>query len=125
MKSGIKILSERDGSGEEIKRQNTYLLKLRFWLNKGDPVKWKSPWGLIDRASLSDDGETLTTDLRVDRESMFNGLFYGVQGMRVGGVRKLKISPHLAYGESGMEGIIPSNAVIIVEVSVLEKRKFA
>ena len=125
MKSGINILSENEGFGEEIKRQNTYLLKLRFWLNKGDPVKWKSPWGLIDRASLSDDGETLTTDLRVDRESMFNGLFYGVQGMRIGGVRKLKISPHLAYGESGVEGIIPSNAAIIVEVSIFEKRKFA
>ncbi|ABD81083.1 FKBP-type peptidyl-prolyl cis-trans isomerase [Saccharophagus degradans] len=125
MKSGIKLISEEEGFGEEVERQITYLMKLRFWLNKGDPIKWNAPWGLIDRASLSDDGETLTTDLRVDRESMFNGLFYGVEGMRIGGVRKLIISPHLAYGEAGIETIIPPNALIIVEVSVLEKRIFA
>ena len=125
MKSGISLLSEEEGFGEEVERHNTYLVKLRFWLNQGDSVKWNAPWGLIDRASLSDDGKTLTTDLRVDRESMFNGLFYGIQGMKIGGVRKLKISPHLAYGESGIEGLIPPNALIIVEVSVLEKRKFA
>jgi FKBP-type peptidyl-prolyl cis-trans isomerase len=53
-----------------------------------------------------------------------NGLFYGVEGMRVGGTRTLKISPHLAYGKRGIPGVILADAVIIAEFSVLEERVF-
>ena len=80
--------------------------------------------GLIDRARLEDDGETRITDLRIDRENLMNGLFYGVEGMRIGGTRTLKISPPLAYGKRGIPGVIPADAVIIAEFSVLEERVF-
>ena len=125
MKSGIKLISETCGDGEDIERKKTYLMQLKFWLNKGESITWDTPWGLIDRAKLLDEGKTLVTDLRVDRESMINGLFYGIQGMKVGGTRKLKISPHLAYGEAGVRGVIPENAVLLVEVLILEERQFA
>ena len=125
MRSGIKVLSDTPGNGPKIDRQHTYFVRLKLWLNKGDPVKWESPWGLIDRARLEDNGETLIADLRIDRENLMNGLFYGVEGMRIGGTRTLRISPHLAYGERGIPGIIPANAVIVAEFSVLEERIFA
>ena len=125
MRSGIKVLEDVPGSGEQVKRQHTYLIRLKLWLNKGEPVKWQSPWGLIDRARLEDSGETLVADLRIDRETLINGLFYGMEGMRIGGTRKLRISPHLAYGERGIPGLIPENAVIVAELSVLEERVFA
>jgi FKBP-type peptidyl-prolyl cis-trans isomerase len=50
---------------------------------------------------------------------MFAGLFYGVEGMRVGRTRRLRIAPHLAYRETGVPGVIPPNALVIVEVEVL------
>ena len=87
MRSGIKVLEDTPGTGPEIERQHTYLVRLKLWLNKGDPVKWTSPWGFIDRARLEDDGETLIADLRIDREHLVNGLFYGIEGMRIGGTR--------------------------------------
>ena len=77
---------------------------------------------MIDRARLDDDGATLTTDLRYDRENLFAGLFQGIDGMRIGGVRKLKVSPHLAYGETGIPGKIPSNAAIVAEIEIIEER---
>lgn len=123
MRSGIKVLTDIPGEGPKIERQRVYLVRLKIWLNKGDPVKWQSPWGLVDRARLEDDGETLISDLRIDREHLINGLFYGIDGMRIGGTRKLKISPHLAYGERGIPGLIPENAVIVAELSVLEERQ--
>jgi hypothetical protein len=93
-----------------------------MWLHKGEPIRWDRPWGMIDRARLEDDGETLITDLRIDRENLFAGLFQGIDGMRVGGKRKLKISPHLAYGEAGIPGRIPAQAVIIVEIEIIAER---
>jgi FKBP-type peptidyl-prolyl cis-trans isomerase len=60
--------------------------------------------------------------MRIDRGSMVNGLFYGIDGMRVGGTRRLEIAPHLAWGEKGVPGMIPENALILAEITILEVR---
>jgi len=122
-RSGIKILSEHVGSGDKVERQHVYHLKLKMWLNRSEPLRWEHPWGMIDRARLEDDGATLITDLRIDRENLFAGLFQGIDGMRVGGRRKLKISPHLAYGEAGIPGRIPPGAVVIAEIEFIAERE--
>ena len=119
---GIRILEDCPGDGAEIRRQRTYRLRLKLYLNKGGAICWEQPWGLIDRARLEDDGATLVTDLRIDREHLVAGLFRGIEGMRVGGRRKLKISPHLAYGERGIPGKIPPGAVIIAEIEFIAER---
>ncbi|MCP4386754.1 MAG: FKBP-type peptidyl-prolyl cis-trans isomerase [Gammaproteobacteria bacterium] len=80
---------------------------------------------MIDRARLEDDGTTLITDLRIDRENLIAGIFKGIEGMRIGGRRKLKISPHLAYGEAGISGRIPPEAVIIAEIEFIAERKMS
>jgi len=123
MKSGIKLVDEKVGDGDVVQRQHVYLMRLKMWLNHGEAIRWQRPWGMIDRATLEDDGKTLISDLRIDRESLFNGLFYGIDGMKIGGTRTLKISPHLAYGDKGIAELIPANAVITVEVMVVEERQ--
>ena len=122
MKPGVELLADTPGTGAPVERHGWYDVRLRMWLNRGDPVRWTKPWGLVDRARVEDEGTTLFMTLRVDRLDMFAGLFYGVEGMLVGGRRTLRVAPHLAYREAGLPGVIPSNAVLTVEIEVLSER---
>ena len=120
LRSGLTLLMDAPGSGEPVRRQHNYRIRLRLWLHKGEPVRWPSAWGPIGVARLEDEGKTLITEVRIDRRSLVNGLFYGVEGMRVGGTRRLEIAPHLAYGDRGVPGVIPEGALLTAEIAILE-----
>lgn len=122
LRSGLTLLLDVPGNGPTVRRQHNYMVRLRLWLHRGDPVRWQMPSGPVGVGRLEDDGETLITEMRIDRHSLANGLFYGIDGMRVGGTRRLEIAPHLAYGERGIPGTIPENALIVAEVTILSSR---
>jgi len=120
LRGGLTLVTDVAGDGDEIRRQARYRIRLRLWLPDGQPVRWKLAWGPVGAATLEDNGETLLTEARVDRRTLFNGLFYGIEGMRVGGLRRLAVAPHLAYGDRGVPGVIPPGSALKAEITILE-----
>jgi peptidylprolyl isomerase len=53
---------------------------------------------------------------------VISGWDTGVQGMKVGGRRKLVIPPHLAYGDRGAGGVIQPGESLIFVVDLLDVR---
>jgi hypothetical protein len=119
LRSGLTLLEDIPGTGAPVLRQHNYQIRLRLWLSNRQPVRWQHASGPVGASRLEDDGETLVTEVRIDRHSLVNGLFYGVQGMRVGGTRRLEIAPHLAYGRQGVPGVIQAGARLTAEITIL------
>ena len=123
IKKGVKLLKEIPGKGTSVRRQAIYVLAIRITLNKGDVIKAanKCTSHTIDQNLKLHDDSFLECRVRIDREHLINGIFYAVEGMKVGGYRKVAIAPHLAYREKGIPGVIPENAKIIAELKVLRE----
>ncbi len=50
------------------------------------------------------------------------GWEHGMQGMKVGGKRHLIIPAEMAYGKSGISGVIPPNSQLVFEVELMAVR---
>jgi peptidylprolyl isomerase len=65
-------------------------------------------------------GEPLS--FRLGAGQVISGWDQGVQGMKVGGRRKLVIPPHLGYGDRGAGGVIKPGETLIFVVDLLDVR---
>lgn len=110
MNKGIETRDLTVGLGDEATKESNVVANVRTFLRRGDEVS-NSP--LFGAKRVIDLG----------RRECIAGLRYGIPGMRVGGTREIVISPHLAYGEVGLPGRIPANALLRCEVELLEIRQ--
>ena len=65
-------------------------------------------------------GEPLQFRLGIGQ--VISGWDQGVQGMKVGGRRRLVIPPHLGYGDRGAGGVIKPGETLIFVVDLLDVR---
>jgi FKBP-type peptidyl-prolyl cis-trans isomerase len=110
-RTGLRVEDVQLGTGAEATRESEALVRFKLFLNRGEQIPCEP--------SVSGATETWV-DLR--RRQSIAGLRYGIQGMRVGGVRVLRVPPHLGYGATGLPGRIPPGVVLRFEVSLLALR---
>ena len=103
----LKIEDEVVGTGPEIKAGQTAVVHYTGWLTDGTKFD-----------SSKDRGQPFS--FRLGAGQVIQGWDQGVQGMKVGGKRKLTIPPQLGYGAKGAGGAIPPNATLVFEVELLD-----
>ena len=59
---------------------------------------------------------------RLGAGQVIKGWDEGVEGMKIGGIRKLVIPPQLGYGSRGAGSVIPPHAALNFEVELLDLR---
>jgi len=113
LRTGVFLLVDIPGFGEPVRRQHRYAARMR--------TQCMDHESKIPRFEISDDGEPPETELFIHRGQLINGVFYGMDGMRVGGTRRLYIAPHMAYGSQGVPGTVPPNTGLLFEVTILRE----
>ena len=107
--SGLLIEEIRVGSGDTAVSGQFVSVHYTGWLTDGTKFD-----------SSKDRDEPF--EFPLGQRTVIAGWDEGVQSMRVGGVRKLTIPPHLGYGARGAGGVIPPNATLVFEVELLAIR---
>lgn len=105
----LKFEDLAEGEGDAANAGNRVTVHYTGWLEDGSKFD-----------SSLDRNEPFIFPLGEGR--VIQGWDLGVQGMKVGGKRKLVIPPHLGYGARGAGGVIPPNATLIFEVELLAVR---
>jgi FKBP-type peptidyl-prolyl cis-trans isomerase len=107
--SGLQYEDIKIGEGEPATAGKTVAVHYTGWLMDGKKFD-----------SSKDRGQPFEFPLGGGR--VIKGWDEGVQGMKVGGVRKLTIPANLAYGSRGAGGVIPADATLVFEVELLKIR---
>lgn len=117
---GIKNISMDDDVSDKIEGVEVEILKE----GAGDEIKFATgDEAIINIRTLLENGD------EVDKQTDFifefgSGNFLeiwslGVDGMRIGEVRRLIAQPHRAFGESGIPTLVPPNSTVIFEIELV------
>ncbi|MGI4858690.1 MAG: FKBP-type peptidyl-prolyl cis-trans isomerase [Janthinobacterium lividum] len=104
--SGLQYDDLTVGEGAEAKSGDNVTVHYTGWLTDGQKFDSSKDRNAPFKFSLGSG-------------MVIRGWDEGVQGMKVGGVRRLTIPAQLGYGARGAGGVIPPNATLVFEVELL------
>jgi FKBP-type peptidyl-prolyl cis-trans isomerase len=110
-KSGLRYIDLKLGEGDEARPGQVVEVQYTGWLQDGNGTPFETS---------RDCDEPLT--FRVGAGDVLKGWDEGIQGMKVGGKRKLVIPPELGYGKQGAGSVVPPNATLVFEFELLAVR---
>lgn len=99
-RGGVEYEDTTIGKGPVAARGSKVAIRFDLYLHRGEQIR---------------SNESFT--LQLGKRSAIAGLEYGIEGMRAGGERRIRIGPHLAYGGSALPGI-PAGALLEFHVTL-------
>ncbi len=105
MSVGVELEDLTIGTGMVAERSHVVAIRYDLYLNRGDCLQ-----------------RGIECTIELSKREAIAGLRYGVEGMRAGGRRRVRVPPHLAYGEKGT-AVVPQRAVLTFEVELLSVRE--
>ncbi len=108
--SGLQYEDTVVGSGAEAQKGNYVSVHYTGWLYENGQAGQKFD-------SSKDRNEPF--EFPLGGGMVIKGWDEGVQGMKIGGTRRLVIPANLGHGTYGAGGVIPPNATLLFEVELL------
>jgi peptidylprolyl isomerase len=104
--SGVKIYDIKVGEGEAPAEGKVWQVHYTGWL--------------LDNGMMLDTTKEREEPYRYDpRRPPLPGWKEGLEGMKVGGIRRIEIPPAQAYGDAGRPPLIPEKATLVYEVELV------
>jgi len=117
---GVRLLGEREGTGNPAKKGDAVVYNIKIFLNKGEEVRINERQANLGLPTemIRKKGDQTFIDHRIvlGKRQAIPGIEHSLLGMRTGGYRKVRVSPHLAYRDKGLPGLIPADAVLVIEI---------
>ena len=110
--SGLIFEELATGEGSEASAGDFVSVHYTGWLQNPDGSEGEKFDSSVDRDE--------PFEFSLGAGQVIRGWDEGVQGMKVGGKRRLVIPAELGYGARGAGGVIPPNATLIFDVELLE-----
>ncbi len=107
MTDELKVEDLIEGNGKAAEKGALITAHYRGWLADGTEFDSSYAKGRPFQTVLS-------------KNKVIQGWFLGLQGMKVGGKRKLWVPAALAYGERQIGAMIPPNSNLTFEIELLE-----
>ena len=119
-------LEDKEGLGPEATSGDTVVYNVRIFLIRGEEVlinEASVDRGIPDDLIRREDGHIFVDHVStLGKRQTIAGIEKTLIGMRTGGFRKLRVSPHLAFRDRGVPGLIPPDAVLNISVWIREIR---
>jgi peptidylprolyl isomerase len=100
---GLEFWDVKEGKGDAVKPGANLKVHYTGWLTNGE---------IFDSSVLRKE------PIEFGLDGLIKGWQEGIPGMKVGGVRRLKIPPELAYGKKE-RAKIPANSTLVFEIELL------
>jgi FKBP-type peptidyl-prolyl cis-trans isomerase len=105
--SGVKYWDIQNGNGSPAAKGHVVKVLYKAWVEGGK---------MFD-SSTSLDRPTVFT---LGAGQVIPGWEYGMEGMKAGGTRQIRVPADLAYGAAGLPPIVPPNSNLIFDVLLIE-----
>jgi FKBP-type peptidyl-prolyl cis-trans isomerase len=105
--SGLEYWDIKVGTGAVAQNEQHVKVDYTGWLTNGKKFD-------------SSVGTGKPFDFVLGANQVIKGWDEGVDGMKVGGKRQLRIPPDLAYGAAGYPPVIPANSTLIFDVRLVD-----